>query len=155
MNPTGRIIHVLRFQTICSCFSRRRSGPQRIDDLCPAQTQNNNLDKLGNFQKPASLRSQPCLRPAASRDLPSAKIKPPGFKIGLYALVLDARHIAVGPQGVAYFNTRKSKVYAVTDRGKAGFAEEGRNFAFGEFHNSKWNCFPRTASYLSPNRIVF
>ena len=32
------------------------------------------------------------------------KIKmPPGFHISLYALVPDARHIAVGPQGVATF----------------------------------------------------
>ena len=40
-----------------------------------------------------------------------AKIKlPPGFHISLYALVPDARHIAVGPQGVATFvGTRKSK----------------------------------------------
>src|SRR5205085_8985711 len=31
-----------------------------------------------------------------------SKIKlPPGFHISLYALVPDARHIAVGPQGVA------------------------------------------------------
>lgn len=33
-----------------------------------------------------------------------AKIKlPPGFHISLYALVPDARHIAVGPQGVPTF----------------------------------------------------
>jgi hypothetical protein len=37
------------------------------------------------------------------------KVKlPPGFHISLYALVPDARHIAVGPQGVATFvGTRK------------------------------------------------
>ena len=39
------------------------------------------------------------------------KIKlPPGFQISLYALVPDARHMAVGPQGVATFvGTRKRK----------------------------------------------
>jgi hypothetical protein len=39
------------------------------------------------------------------------KIKlPAGFHISLYALVPDARHIAVGPQGVATFvGTRKSR----------------------------------------------
>ena len=48
------------------------------------------------------------------------KIKlPPGFKIDLYAIVPDARHMAVGPQGVVTFvGTRKNKVYAVTDRDK-------------------------------------
>jgi len=49
-----------------------------------------------------------------------AKIKmPSGFHIALYALVPDARHIAVGPQGVATFvGTRKSKVWVVTDRSR-------------------------------------
>lgn len=60
-----------------------------------------------------------------------AKIKmPAGFHIALYALVPDARHIAVGPQGVVTFvGTRKSKVYAVTDRSRGGVAEEVKEFA--------------------------
>ncbi len=93
-----------------------------------AQTQNNNLDKLGNFQK-TGVTEIPTV-PQTGRKVDAikanlAKIKlPPGFKISLYALVPDARHIAVGPQGVVTFvGTRKSKVYAVTDRGKAGFAD--------------------------------
>ena len=46
------------------------------------------------------------------------KVKlPPGFHISLYALVPDARHIAVGPQGIVNFvGTRKSSVWAVTSR---------------------------------------
>ncbi|MEA2893690.1 MAG: hypothetical protein QOI05_4483 [Bradyrhizobium sp.] len=60
-----------------------------------------------------------------------AKIKlPPGFHISLYALVPDARHIAVGPQGVATFvGTRKSKVWVVTDRGRGGVGDEVKEFA--------------------------
>src|SRR6478752_8145031 len=59
------------------------------------------------------------------------KIKlPPGFHIGLYALVPDARHIAVGPQGIVTFvGTRKSKVWSVTDRAKARVADEVKEFA--------------------------
>jgi glucose/arabinose dehydrogenase len=59
------------------------------------------------------------------------KIKmPPGFHIDLYALVPDARHIAVGPQGVVTFvGTRKSKIWAVTDRSRSGVAEEVKEFA--------------------------
>ena len=59
------------------------------------------------------------------------KIKlPPGFHIGLYALVPDARHMAVGPQGVATFiGTRKSKIYVATDRSRNGVAEEVKEFA--------------------------
>jgi glucose/arabinose dehydrogenase len=60
-----------------------------------------------------------------------AKIKmPPGFHIDLYALVPDARHMAVGPQGVVTFvGTRKSKIWAVTDRSRSGVAEEVKEFA--------------------------
>lgn len=59
------------------------------------------------------------------------KIKlPPGFRIALYALVPDARHIAVGPQGAAAFvGTRNSKVWAVTDRTRSGVGDEVREFA--------------------------
>ena len=60
-----------------------------------------------------------------------AKIKlPPGFQISLYALVPDARHIAVGPQGVATFvGTRKSKAWVVTDRARGGVGDEVKEFA--------------------------
>ena len=59
------------------------------------------------------------------------KVKlPPGFHISLYALVPDARHIAVGPQGVATFvGTRKSKVWVVTDRARGGVGDEVKEFA--------------------------
>ncbi|MGB5871375.1 MAG: PQQ-dependent sugar dehydrogenase [Albidovulum sp.] len=60
-----------------------------------------------------------------------ARIKmPDGFKIELYAVVPDARHIAVGPQGVVTFvGTRKDKVWAVTDRNKDRVADEVKDFA--------------------------
>ena len=42
----------------------------------------------------------------------------------------DARHIAVGPQGVATFvGTRKSKVWVVTDRARGGVGDEVKEFA--------------------------
>jgi len=54
----------------------------------------------------------------------------PGFHIALYALVPDARHIAVGPQGVVTFvGTRKSKIWAVTDRARSGVGDEVKEFA--------------------------
>ena len=66
---------------------------------------------------------------AVKRNLSKIKL-PPGFKIELYALVPDARAIAVGPQGIVTFvGTRKSQVYAVTDRAKSGVAEEVKPFA--------------------------
>ena len=37
---------------------------------------------------------------------------PPGFTIDLYALVPDARHMAMAPQGTALFvGTKKEKVW--------------------------------------------
>src|SRR3546814_15562831 len=50
---------------------------------------------------------------------------PDGFKIDLYAVVPDARHMAVGPQGIVTFvGTRKTDVWAVTDRNKDRVADE-------------------------------
>ncbi len=55
---------------------------------------------------------------------------PEGFKISLYAIVPDARHMAVGPQGIVTFvGTRKTEVWAVTDRNKDRVADEVKNFA--------------------------
>lgn len=63
------------------------------------------------------------------KNLAQVKL-PAGFHISLYALVPDARHIAVGPQGVAIFvGTRKAKMYVVTDRGKSGSADDVKEFA--------------------------
>ncbi|MDE0922154.1 MAG: PQQ-dependent sugar dehydrogenase [Aurantimonas coralicida] len=55
---------------------------------------------------------------------------PDGFEISLYAVVPDARHIAVGPQGVATFvGTRKQTVWAITDRDRNRVADEVKQFA--------------------------
>jgi glucose/arabinose dehydrogenase len=55
---------------------------------------------------------------------------PDGFKIELYAIVPDARHMVVGPQGIVTFvGTRKTEVWAVTDRNKDRVADEVKNFA--------------------------
>jgi hypothetical protein len=55
---------------------------------------------------------------------------PDGFSIGLYAIVPDARHMAVGPQGIVTFvGTRKTEVWSVTDRDKDRVADEVKNFA--------------------------
>src|SRR3546814_5784050 len=48
----------------------------------------------------------------------------------LYAVVPDARHMAVGPQGIVTFvGTRKTDVWAVTDRNKDRVADEVKRFA--------------------------
>ncbi len=94
-----------------------------------------NLDKLQDFKTTgASLRIQTVdqsgPRAAAIREnLKQIKL-PPGFKIDLYAIVPDARHMAVGPNvGVVFVGTRKADVWAVTDRAKARVADEVKRFA--------------------------
>ncbi|BFL62075.1 L-sorbosone dehydrogenase [FAD] [Roseomonas mucosa] len=55
---------------------------------------------------------------------------PEGFRIGLYALVPDARHMAVGPSsGVVFVGTRKNRIWAVTDRDRDRVADEVKVFA--------------------------
>jgi glucose/arabinose dehydrogenase len=94
-----------------------------------------NLEKLGAFKTTGASPNIPTIpqsgpkADAIKKHLQSIKL-PPGFHIGLYALVPDARHMAVGPQGIVTFvGTRKSQIYAVTDRGKTGVAEEVKPFA--------------------------
>ncbi|MDQ4061541.1 MAG: PQQ-dependent sugar dehydrogenase [Pseudomonadota bacterium] len=66
---------------------------------------------------------------ALQRNLQRIKL-PQGFKIDLYAVVPDARHMAVGPStGVVFVGTRKTRVYAVTDRDKDRRADEVKVFA--------------------------
>jgi glucose/arabinose dehydrogenase len=93
------------------------------------------LDTLGNMRTTGAAIDIPQIpqtgpkADAIKRTLAKVKL-PPGFHIGLYAIVPDARHIAVGPQGVATFvGTRKTKLYAITDRGRTGVAEEVKEFA--------------------------
>jgi glucose/arabinose dehydrogenase len=100
-----------------------------------AQAPQGNLEKLGAFKTTGASPNIPTIpqtgpkADAIKKHLQAIRL-PNGFHIGLYALVPDARHITVGPQGIVTFvGTRKSQVYAVTDRGKMGAAEEVKPFA--------------------------
>ena len=93
-----------------------------------------NLEKLSSF-KTTGMTKIPAIEQgganaeAIKNNLKKIKL-PDGFKIDLYAIVPDARDIAVGPQGVVTFvSTRKDKVYAVTDRNKDRVADEVKEFA--------------------------
>ena len=49
------------------------------------------------------------------------KIKlPPGFKIGVYAEVPNARSMCVSPSGTVFVGTKGDKVYAITDKNHDG-----------------------------------
>lgn len=83
---------------------------------------------------------------------------PPGFTISLYAVVPDARHMAVGPQGIVTFvGTRKDKVWAVTDRNKDRVADEVKDFAPSlSFSIPNGPCFsPEGVLYIAEqNRVL-
>jgi glucose/arabinose dehydrogenase len=102
--------------------------------LAQQQPSAGNLEKLGNFQQTGTTEMHYIPQTGAKADAIKQTLKkiklPQGFHIGLYALVPDARHIAVGPQGIVTFvGTRKTKVWAVTDRAKMRVAEEVKEFA--------------------------
>ena len=93
------------------------------------------LKKLQDFKTTgASLRIQQVEQGGARAEALAAitnRIKlPPGFKIELYAIVPDARHMAVGTNvGVVFVGTRKADVWAVTDRDKDRVGDEVKRFA--------------------------
>jgi glucose/arabinose dehydrogenase len=92
------------------------------------------LQRLSGFQKTGGADFTYVDQTGPKADAIRATLEritmPPGFKIELYAIVPDARHIAVGPQGiVTIVGTRKNKVWAVTDRDKDRVADEVKDFA--------------------------
>jgi glucose/arabinose dehydrogenase len=70
---------------------------------------------------------------------------PPGFKIELYAVVPDARHMAVAPStNMLFVGTRKNTVWAVTDRNSDGVADEVKPFApSAKFHVPNGVCWTK------------
>ena len=93
-----------------------------------------NLEKLSNFQTTGVteftfIEQTGDYADGIKRVLEKITL-PPGFKIELYAVVPDARTMAVGPQGIVTFvGTRKDKVWSVTDRNKDRVADEVKDFA--------------------------
>ncbi len=104
--------------------------------LAGGVAQADNMEKLGNMQATGTGMETFNYVPQTGeyadqlrKNLEQIKL-PAGFKINLYAVVPDARHMAVGPQGVVTFvGTRKDAVWAITDRNKDGAADEVKRFA--------------------------
>ena len=88
-----------------------------------------------------------------------AKIKmPDGFKIDLYAVVPDARHMAVAPStNMLFVGTRKTTVWAVTDRNNGGEATDVKAFASSlNFKNPNGVCFTKDGFLIvaEHNRVL-
>ena len=111
-------------------------------------TADQNMQRLMNFQSTGTSLDIPTIPQGGAdaaqirKNLQAIKL-PPGFKIDLYAIVPDARAIAVGTNaGVVFVGTRKTKVYAVTDRTRSRVADEVKVFA-------------PSVSFKDPNGVCF
>ncbi len=115
-----------------------------------AAQQLENIDKLQDFKSTGTaldietVTQDPDRAAAIRRTLERIDL-PPGFEIDLYAIVPDARHMAVGTNvGVIYVGTRKTRIWAVTDRDKDRVADEVKVFAPSvEFSVPNGVCFTR------------
>ena len=94
---------------------------------------------------------------AIKENLKRVKL-PPGFKIELYAIVPDARHMAVAPStNMLFVGTRKSSVWAVTDRNSDGVADEVKSFAPSlKFTNPNGVCWTKDGFLIvaEHNRVL-
>ena len=83
---------------------------------------------------------------------------PPGFKIGLYAIVPDARHMAVAPStNMLFVGTRKTTVWAVTNRNSGEAATEVKSFAPSlKFSNPNGVCWTKDGFLIvaEHNRVL-
>jgi len=93
-----------------------------------------NLQKLQSFKQtgappPEKIAQDGKTADALRENLKAIKL-PPGFKIELYAVVPEARHMAIEPStGVVFVGTRKNRVWQVTDRTKRRVADDVVQFA--------------------------
>ncbi len=83
---------------------------------------------------------------------------PAGFKIDLYAIVPDARHMAVAPNtNMLFVGTRKTTVWAVTNRNSGETATEVKSFAPSlKFTNPNGVCWTKDGFLIvaEHNRIL-
>ncbi len=127
----------------------------------PAAAQN--IDKLKQMKVATTDLNIP-LVPQEGRNANAIKenlkrIKlPPGFKIDLFAIVPDARHMAVAPStNMLFVGTRKTTVWAVTDRNSDGVADEVKSFAPSlKFTNPNGVCWTRDGFLIvaEHNRVL-
>ena len=94
-----------------------------------------NLEKLKNVKVTGISLDIPTIpQEGRNADAIRANLKkvklPAGFNIELYAIVPDAREMAVGlATNMVFVGTRKTAVWAVTDRNGDGVADEVKEFA--------------------------
>ena len=128
-----------------------------------APTPPSNIDKLKQFKVSGTdLNIPPVPQEGRNANAIRDNLKrvklPPGFKIDLYAVVPDARHMAVAPTtNMLFVGTRKTTVWAVTDRNSDGVADEVKPFAPSlKFANPNGVCWTRDGVLIvaEHNRVL-
>jgi glucose/arabinose dehydrogenase len=113
----------------------QQAQPAQPTQQPPARPAPKNLEKLKQFRVSGTdldIPTVPQSGPQADQIRANLKFVklPPGFKIDLYALVPDARMMAPAPStNMLFVGTRKTRVWAVTDRTSDGRADEVKPFA--------------------------
>ncbi len=109
-----------------------------------------NLDKLKQMKVATTDLNIPLVpQTGKNADAIRANLKrikmPPGFSIDLYAVVPDARHMAVAPNtNMLFVGTRKTTVWAVTNRNSGDVATEVKSFAPSlKFTNPNGVCWTK------------
>ena len=103
--------------------------------LAMAATAQTNIEKLKAMKVSGTDPTLPLVAQSGpNADAIRANLKhvklPDGFKIELYAIVPDARHMAVAPStNMLFVGTRKTTVWAVTNRNSGPMATEVKPFA--------------------------
>jgi glucose/arabinose dehydrogenase len=131
--------------------------------LASAAVAQPNLEKLKQFRVATTDLNIPVVpqsgpNAAAIRENLKRVKLPPGFKIELYAVVPDARHMAVAPStNMLFVGTRKTTVWAVTDRNSDGVADEVKSFAPSlKFTNPNGVCWTKDGFLIvvEHNRVL-
>ncbi|MBU6259662.1 MAG: PQQ-dependent sugar dehydrogenase [Burkholderiales bacterium] len=117
---------------------------------CGGAHAQSNLDKLKQMKVSGTDLNLPTVpQSGKNADDIRANLKhvklPPGFSISLYAVVPDARDMAVAPStNMLFVSTRKTTVWAVTNRNGGDMATEVKPFAPSlKFHNPNGVCWTR------------
>ena len=134
-----------------------------VGTLALAQSGSDNLSTLKQMKIATTDLNIPVVpQEGKNADAIRANLKhvkmPAGFKIELYAVVPDARHMAVAPStNMLFVGTRKTKVWAVTDRNGDGTADEVKAFAPSlNFKNPNGVCWTKDGFLIvaEHNRVL-
>ncbi|WP_233867674.1 PQQ-dependent sugar dehydrogenase [Paraburkholderia adhaesiva] len=149
MNTTLKLLPVA-LAAILACASHANAAQDNVTTL-------SNFHTTGTS---APVENVPQTGPTADalrKNLSQIKL-PPGFKIELYAVVPEARAMAIEPStGVVFVGTRKNRVWQVTDRTHQRVASDVAQFAAAvDFKVPNGVCFsPDGVLYVvEQNRVL-